>query len=470
MRYPDQAVILTWGDVPKAVGYSVEVSDTPGFSRIVWKAKTTQAIAVPEILLPDGAYWWRVRAVDEAGTEGIWSDVARVAKAWPNQISGTRLSATPNGPSASFTALNPYLFWNPVPGAQTYDVEASPGDQFNSVVFRATNMHQPFTTPGAAGALPDDTYSWRVRARDPKGNPGPGRSPRPSPRPGRGRSQPGRPTGRRPRTSSSAWQPIDGAQRYEVQITRQEFNCSGEPLVVAASTAASSFTPTLNEQLSRDMAYGPHWWRVRPVVSGVYGAWSTARRVNWQAPEPHLREPGPHVHGRHHHGPVAHAHVAAHRRRHPLPRRHRRRPPVQQPASSRRSSRAPSWTSRKPLPDNQIGSGYYWRVVWGNGASPENLGLMVDEDVVPVAQFKKQTQVTLSAPQDGGVVQDPPLLTWGAVPGIARYDVELSSDGPFADATTRKAVIYGLGAVPGSMQDEEKRLPDGTWSLAGARG
>ncbi len=173
VKYPEQSVILTWGDVPKAAGYTVEISDTPGFSRTVWTAKTTQAIAVPDILLPDGAYWWRVRAVDAAGTDGLWSDVARVAKTWPNQIAGTRLAATPNGPSASFTALNPYLFWNAVPGAKSYDVEVSPGDQFNNVIFSGTNAPQPFATPAAGGALPDDSYNWRVRARDPKGNAGP---------------------------------------------------------------------------------------------------------------------------------------------------------------------------------------------------------------------------------------------------------------------------------------------------------
>jgi hypothetical protein len=463
VRYPEQSVILTWGDVPKAVGYSVEVSDTPGFSRIVWKGKTTQAIAVPEILLPDGAYWWRVRAVDAAGTEGIWSDVARVAKVWPNQIAGTRLTATPNGPSASFTALNPYLFWNPVPGAQTYDVEVSPGDQFNSVVFWSKNMHQPFMTPAAAGALPDDTYSWRVRARDPKGNLGPWTVASTFTKAWSRPVQTGPADGATTQNLQLGWEPIDGAQRYEVQITRQEFNWSGEPLVISTSTAASSFTPTLNEQLSREMVYGPHWWRVRPVVSGVYGAWSTARRVNWQAPSPTYGSPdltstgdtttglSPTLMWR----PVAGA---------TLYRVDIAGDPQFNNLLEQEVVTSTSWTSRKPLPDNQIGSGYYWRVVWGNGSSPENLGLMVDEDVVPVAQFKKQTQVTLSAPENGGVVQDPPLLTWGAVPGIARYDVELSSDGTFADATTRKAVIYGLGAVPGAMQDEEKRLPDGTWS------
>ena len=52
--------------MPGAVSYNVEVADNPGFSKVVWKGDSQQSIAVPDIVLPDGAYWWRVRAVDDA--------------------------------------------------------------------------------------------------------------------------------------------------------------------------------------------------------------------------------------------------------------------------------------------------------------------------------------------------------------------------------------------------------------------
>ena len=152
VKYPEQSVILTWGDVPKAVGYTVEVSDTPGFSRIVWKGKTTQAIAVPEILLPDGAYWWRVRAVDAAGTEGLWSDVARVAKTWPNQIAGTRLAATPNGPCGQLHRAQPVPVLERRPRRQ--DVRRRGLARATSSTTSSssgTNAPQPFATPAAGG-------------------------------------------------------------------------------------------------------------------------------------------------------------------------------------------------------------------------------------------------------------------------------------------------------------------------------
>ena len=463
VRYPEQSVILTWGDVPDAAGYSVEIADNPGFSSVLWKASTTQSIAVPEILLPDGAYWWRVRAVDAAGTLGLWSDVGRVAKTWPSQIGGTRVAATPTGGGASFTALNPYFSWSPVPGAKSYDVEVSPGDQFNDVVFRGESLSQSFATPAAAGALPDDTYSWRVRARDPKDNPGPWTvattftksldAPQPI----------------SPADDAAThdlrftWEPIEGVQKYEVQITDREFNWNGNHIKVSASTSSSAFVPTVGEQTAQSMVYGDLWWRVRPVINDVTGAWSTERKVTWQAPasggpaavlgstgdsdtglSPQLSWTP--VTGMR----VYQVEIAA--------------DPLFSNIRERVMTSSTSWVPRTPLRDNQIGAGYYWRVIWGDGVTEDDPEWKVSPGSVATATFRKQTRVTLGLPANGGVVQEPPLLTWAAVPGIGKYDVELSQDGQFAAVSTRRAGIFGLGAVPGVMADGEKRLPEGTWS------
>lgn len=464
VRYPEQAVILTWGDVPDAAGYTVEVSDNPGFSRTIWTADTTQAIAVPEVLLPDGSYWWRVRAVDAAGTHGIWSDVARVAKTWPNQISGTRVSATPTGAAASFTALNPYLFWNPVPGAKSYDVQVSPGNQFNNVVFTGINIPEPFATPGAVGALPDDTYNWRVRAHDPNDNLGPwtvaSSFTKEWTRPNQLSPANGVTTG----NLLFAWEPIDGAQKYQIQITDMQFNYIGTHLKVDTTTAASAFVPTLAEQLASPMVYGDIWWRVRPIIDGVYGKWTAApdRRVDWQHPGagtvPVLSSSGDSDTGLSpvlSWTPVTGANIY---------RVDIATDPGFTNVLESQMTSSTSWASRVPLPDNQVGSGYYWRVVWGAGTLVDDPQWMVDEDLVDSAQFAKQTRVTLGTPASGGVIGESPLLNWGSVPGIAKYAVELSPDGLFQTATTRKATIFGLGAVPGSMASEEKRLPEGTWS------
>ena len=461
VRYPDHSVILTWGDVPGAVGYSVEIASNPGFSKVVWKGQTSQSIAVPEVVLPDGAYWWRVKAVDAAGTQGVWSDVARVAKTWPNTISGARLAATPGGPAASFTALNPYLSWNGVPGATSYDVEVSPGDQFNNVVFSGKKLAQPFVSPASVGAIPDDTYSWRVRARDPKDNAGPWTVASDFTKAWTSPTQLTPADGATTHDLRFTWTPVEGAERYEVQISEERYNWEGESLKFNATTSATGLVPSLKEARAKGMAHGNLWWRVRPIIGGVYGTWTADSRVNWQASAGAAAPPVLSSSGDTDTGlspllswtPVSGM---------TLYKVETATDPQFNNILESEVTESTSWVSRAPLPDNQLGTGYWWRITWGNGSTSEEPHWQ--DDPTPGQTFKKQTRVTLSTPANGGTVADPPLLSWGAVAGIAKFDVELSQSGIWSDGNTRQARMFGQGGVPGSMADGDKRLPDGTWN------
>ena len=236
-------------------------------------------------------------------------------------------------------------------------------------------------------------------------------------------------------------------------------------LKIDLKTAATSLTPTFQEERAKGLPAGNLWWRVRPIIDGVYGRWSsTGRRVNWQpassgtTPVAVLSSTGdsgtglsPHLQWT----PVTGA---------TMYRVDIATDPNFNNIREQALTSSTSWTSRVPLPDNQIGTGYYWRVIWGTGTTVDEPDWAVAEDDVDSASFRKQTQVTPGSPASGGVVSDPPLLSWGSVPGIAKYDVEMSQDGKFADSTTRRATLFGLGAVPGGMSDGEKRLPDGTWN------
>ena len=462
-RYPDEAVVLTWGDVPGAVGYQVEVSSNPGFSGIVWEAETVQPIAVPDALLPDGDYWWRVKAVDQAGTVGVASDVARFAKTWPNQITGTRLAAVPGGGAVSHVFLNPYMTWAAVPGAATYDVELAMASQFGAPVFTGTGLRQPFASPASIGSLPDATYQWRVRARDPKGNPGPWTTASTFTKGWVAPTVTGPADGATTHSLFLTWEPVEGAQQYQVQISNLANNFSGEALKVNATTSATGFSPTLAEQAAKSLGYGNVYWRVRPVIDGVYGAWSAQRQINWAAPgattpEAVLSSTGDSDSGlspRLTWTPVTGA---------SLYRIDVATDPQFTNIVESQLTTSTGWSSRNPLPDNQLGAGYHWRVVWGSGITEENPNWMVDEASAPTGTFRKQTRVVLGAAGGGPLVSEPPLLTWGHVPGIARYELQLSPDGRFDESTSRQAAVYGLGAVPGSMANGDKRLPDGTWS------
>jgi hypothetical protein len=464
IEYPEQPIVLTWAEVPNAVGYEVEVSGNPGFSSIAWESEVVQPIAVPDKLLPDGEYWWRVKAVDTAGTVGLSSDVARFSKTWPSQVTGTTLAGSPGGPAVSHVTLNPYMTWNAVPGAQTYDVEAAAGDQFATWSFLGKNIHSPFASPALAGALTDDTYNWRVRAKDPEGNLGPWTvgstftkawvAPVPvSPA-----------DGATSHDLTLKWQPVEGAERYQVQISDMRHNFQGTHLKVDAMTSGSAFTPTLAEQQSKNLTHGDVYWRVRPVLDGAVGTWSPQMHLDWQpvgatTPAAVLSSSGDSDTGL---SPqLSWSRVAGAT----LYRVDIAADPQFNSIFESEFTTSTGWTSRNPLRDNQVGTGYYWRVVWGSGITEETPDWMVDEATVDSAQYRKQTRITLGSAAGGQLVSSAPLLTWSAVPGVGKYEVQLSPDGKFSsNESTRSAIVYGLGAVAGSMKEGEKRLPDGTWS------
>ncbi len=458
-EYPAEPIVLSWTQVPGAVSYRVEVASNPGFSKVVWELDTDQHRAALDLLLPDGSYWWRVTATDAAGTVGRTSRVARFTKTWPNRIAGMLLSAAPGGAPVSHLLLNPYMRWSAVPGAKEYDVEVAPGDQFGSPAFLGQKLHAPYASPAGAGALADDIYSWRVRGRDPNDNPGPWTT-----------STAFRKAWVAPNVTAPAddavthdvnlrWDPVAGAEAYEVQISSRQHVWSGDHLQLFQRTASTGFTPSLSEQLAKDLSLGNLWWRVRPVISGRFGAWASPRHITWALPGattgtaqlssdpdsdtalmPRLTWTA--VTG----ASLYRVDIATDAQFNNI-------------VESQMTS-STSWVSRVPLPDNQITSGYHWRVVWGSGTIAEDPRWMVAEDAAPTATFRKQTRVTLGS-GDLGQIGQAPLLTWGAVPGVARFEVQLSQDGQF-DTAVREATIWGTGYVPGTG-GKEKLLPDGTW-------
>jgi hypothetical protein len=74
---------LSWSPVsdPSGVTYVLQIANNPGFSAIVLEktglATTGYTLSKAEKLKPtpkDGAYYWRVKAIDGASNEGGWSN------------------------------------------------------------------------------------------------------------------------------------------------------------------------------------------------------------------------------------------------------------------------------------------------------------------------------------------------------------------------------------------------------------
>ncbi|MBP8997092.1 MAG: hypothetical protein KBG10_02265 [Anaerolineaceae bacterium] len=70
-------VTFTWLPVTNAAKYQIQVARDLAFTSVVTKLKTDQSTQI--ITLPNGKYFWRVRAIDASGGKGPWSGV-RIVK------------------------------------------------------------------------------------------------------------------------------------------------------------------------------------------------------------------------------------------------------------------------------------------------------------------------------------------------------------------------------------------------------
>ncbi len=74
---PAQPVALDWTDVSAAASYRVQADDSSDFSAplVVDQILTASQLTAP--ILAARRHWWRVRAINSAGTAGPWSSVRR---------------------------------------------------------------------------------------------------------------------------------------------------------------------------------------------------------------------------------------------------------------------------------------------------------------------------------------------------------------------------------------------------------
>ena len=69
---------LDWKPVADAEIFTVEISTDPAFSNIIWKEKTDRNRFLLEKRIPNGSYYWRVKAnADKGDTDSDWSEANR---------------------------------------------------------------------------------------------------------------------------------------------------------------------------------------------------------------------------------------------------------------------------------------------------------------------------------------------------------------------------------------------------------
>ncbi len=158
---------LDWDNVSRASSYEVQFGESPGEvsdSRI-WEQRSSDFQLNSDSGLTSGeSLYWRVRAVDNMGISGIWSDIysfsTREAISW-NLFSPAQESVTKDS--------TPKFNWDNVSGTDYYEIDYSAGSSSfrNSETVRA-NISE-YQLPSTQAFSPGDDVYWRVRAVDNQG-------------------------------------------------------------------------------------------------------------------------------------------------------------------------------------------------------------------------------------------------------------------------------------------------------------
>src|SRR5437763_1330969 len=158
---------FAWTPVKNADHDEFQISADPGMgSPVLGQGKddffTNNTRATLTQTVPNGTYYWHVRAISADGSVSPWTTTRALTKLW------NLMPALQNpGPGASLT-----FPWNPVPGAARYEVEINPSVDFapgSKVCCSGTTIATSLSPPKV---FKNDTYHWRVRAIDPGGNAG----------------------------------------------------------------------------------------------------------------------------------------------------------------------------------------------------------------------------------------------------------------------------------------------------------
>jgi hypothetical protein len=272
-----QLPAISWGAVRGAARYEYQVAADAHFNSIALGTgpgrgtnRTHNLAAALEKTVPDGTYYWRVRAVTAQDKVGSWSRVRRVVKAWTTvpQITGG------DGDTVSWPATPLVFRWSSVPYATKYRITVATDPALSNVVLGTST--QPAETTGTNFAMPASLapgpYYWAVTPLDADGHRG-------------ARSRVAAFLWSWPTTTTTSladlnpdlrvfdpmfsWSPVPGAARYEVEVNSAEDFPVGSKWCCAGTTIGTSFAPL------QVLGNNRYYWRVRAMdARGNAGAWN----------------------------------------------------------------------------------------------------------------------------------------------------------------------------------------------------
>jgi len=237
-----------------------------GFGQDDFITKNTTATVLKT--LPNGTYYWRVRAQSLTGSsQSAWSDTQSFTMAWSSTPSPT---SPTNG--ASLVYPQPLLLnWSNVAGAQKYRLTVATDPALGSVL-SGYPVDTSATSFSPSARLANGTYYWAVQPIDAEGRAG-------------AQSPIWHFTWNWPTDTSLtvtdldpssqvydpqfSWDPVAGAAKYEIEINSDEGFASGGKVCCSNTTISTSFTP------STLLPADTYYWRVRAIdSSGHAGDWN----------------------------------------------------------------------------------------------------------------------------------------------------------------------------------------------------
>jgi len=185
---PIEDVELDWQPVPGSAWYKLEVASDEGFvNKVDTQDKVLGTNYSPAKTYDNGAYFWRVTAVDTNGNAAPWpQEYGSFLRVWPD-TPATVFPADPDTGSASRVLQEfseaPYFQWTPVQHATQYEIQIgvdanfSPGTYATCQVAGTTFTPQQFwvnndtATSGVrqnedCWVQQDQEMFWRVRPLD----------------------------------------------------------------------------------------------------------------------------------------------------------------------------------------------------------------------------------------------------------------------------------------------------------------
>jgi len=277
----DSLPVFAWNHVAGADKYEFEIAADPGFNAPVLGAGkdnffTKNTRATIEKVVPNGTYWWHVRAVAGDGSVSGWSTGLSVTKNW---AAAPTLSSPANGATVTFPTDAFQLSWNPVPGATEYSVSLATDPTLGSVIWSTGPVRTGAPSFTLSSPLAPKTYYWGVTPLDAAGNPG-----TPSPVWSFTWVWPSTTTPTVVDIASATeiydhefrWNPVPGAVGYEVEVNKSvDFApgsrvCCPVSFLSGVTSISTSYTPEV--VLENNNQY---FWRVRAIdPTKNAGAWN----------------------------------------------------------------------------------------------------------------------------------------------------------------------------------------------------